>query len=169
MLYTASIPSPLGELTLSSSGDVLTGLWMEGQKYFFPNSQCAVFCPQLEIFDKTASWLDAYFKGEQPEISLLPLSPAGSPFAKLIWALLRDIPYGETVSYGALAAKAALALGRERMSAQAVGSAVGHNPISIIIPCHRVIASNGSLAGYAGGIERKRFLLLHEKSTKQPL
>lgn len=96
---------------------------------------------------------------------MLPLSPQGSEFAKLIWSLLCDIPYGETTTYGALAAKAAEAMGRAHMSAQAVGGAVGHNPISIIIPCHRVLGANGSLTGYAGGLERKLFLLNHERQT----
>ena len=165
MIYKTTLPSPVGTLTLSSDGAALTGLWIENQKYFFPHGEGAVSRPELAIFERARLWLDAYFDGRRPDISLLPLSPQGSEFAKLIWSFLCDIPYGETTTYGALAAKAAEAMGRAHMSAQAVGGAVGHNPISIIIPCHRVLGANGSLTGYAGGLERKRFLLNHERQT----
>ena len=165
MIYKTTLPSPVGTLTLPSDGAALTGLWIENQKYFFPNGEGAASRPELEIFECARLWLDAYFDGKRPDISALPLSPQGSEFAKLIWSFLCDIPYGETTTYGALAAKAAEAMGRAHMSAQAVGGAVGHNPISIIIPCHRVLGANGCLTGYAGGLERKRFLLNHECQT----
>ena len=116
-----------------------------------------------EILIKTKKWLDRYFNGEKPEISELNLSPNGSIFAKNVWKLLCKIPYGKTTTYGELAKKVAEVMGKNRMSAQAVGGAVGHNPISIIIPCHRVVGADGSLTGYAGGIDKKIKLLEHEK------
>lgn len=107
----------------------------------------------------TVEWLERYFNGEQPEIAELVLAPQGSEFRQIVWKNLCEIPYGKVVTYGELAKKVAVQMGRERMSAQAVGGAVGHNPISVIIPCHRVIGADGSLTGYAGGIEKKRMLL----------
>ena len=111
---------------------------------------------------KAKKWLDRYFKGEKPQISELDLEPIGSDFAKNVWKLLCEIPYGEVTTYGEIAKKVAKIMNKSTMSAQAVGGAVGHNPISIIIPCHRVIGTNGSLTGYAGGIDKKIFLLKHE-------
>lgn len=108
------------------------------------------------------AWLDRYFAGEKPEISALPLCPAGSAFRQAVWQMLCEIPYGEVVTYGDIAQKMAARLGRKTMSSQAVGGAVGHNPISIIIPCHRVVGANGSLTGYAGGVDQKRKLLALE-------
>ena len=157
-------PSPVGRLTLASDGENLVGLWLEGQKYFgqplLPGA-----CVQdggLAVFRAARQWLDAYFAGEQPCPGALPLRPAGSAFRQQVWALLCRIPYGATTTYGALAARLAAQMGRPSMSSQAVGGAVGHNPISIIIPCHRVVGSHGSLTGYAGGIAAKAWLLEHE-------
>lgn len=150
-------PSPVGRLTLASDGENLVGLWLEGQKYFgqplLPGA-----CVQdggLAVFRAARQWLDAYFAGEQPCPGALPLRPAGSAFRQQVWALLCRIPYGATTTYGALAARLAAQMGRPSMSSQAVGGAVGHNPISIIIPCHRVVGSHGSLTGYAGGLAAK--------------
>lgn len=157
-------PSPVGRLTLASDGENLVGLWLEGQKYFgqplLPGA-----CVQdggLAVFRAARQWLDAYFAGEQPCPGALPLRPAGSAFRQQVWALLCRIPYGATTTYGALAARLAAQMGRPSMSSQAVGGAVGHNPISIIIPCHRVVGSHGSLTGYAGGLAAKARLLAHE-------
>lgn len=151
-------PSPVGRLTLASDGENLVGLWLEGQKYFgqplLPGA-----CVQdggLAVFRAARQWLDAYFAGEQPCPGALPLRPAGSAFRQQVWALLCRIPYGATTTYGALAARLAAQMGRPSMSSQAVGGAVGHNPISIIIPCHRVVGSHGSLTGYAGALPPRR-------------
>lgn len=157
--YKTYYNSPLGKLTLVSDGSSLVGLWVEGQKYFEGTiDREVVKKDNLSIFRKTKSWLERYFKGERPLISELSLSPRGSSFRQEVWNILCSIPYGKTVTYKEIAKR----LGRDSMSAQAVGGAVGHNPISIIIPCHRVIGSDGSMVGYAGGIERKVWLLKHE-------
>lgn len=160
MLYTATCPSPVGLLSLASDGEALVGLWIEGQKYFgatLPESTTPM--DGLPVFQAAKDWLGRYFAGKRPEIHELPLRPAGSAFRQAVWGILREIPYGEVTTYGAIAGKMAAKLGREAISSQAVGGAVGHNPISIIIPCHRVVGSNGSLTGYAGGIEKKARLL----------
>ena len=160
MDYSAEYVSPLGVITLASDGDHLNGLWLEGQKYFGSTLAVnAVPCHRLSVFSSVSAWLDRYFAGEHPDPTKIPLAPRGSDFHQLIWKLLLEIPYGSVTTYGALAKQAAVLLGRTSMSAQAVGGAVGHNPISILIPCHRVIGTGGSLTGYAGGIERKQFLL----------
>lgn len=162
--YTTTISSPLGRLTLSSDGDFLTGLWIQDQKYFGGKAlkgECRED-GSLPVFSAAASWLSRYFAGERPVPGELSLWPEGSPFQQEIWKLLCEIPYGQVTTYGALAKEAALRLGRERMSGQAAGGAVGHNPISIIIPCHRVVGADGSLTGYAGGISKKVWLLEHE-------
>lgn len=163
MHYLSIHPSPVGNLTLASDGEALTGLWIEGQKYFcstIPDEEKKFV--ELPIFCAAKNWLNRYFAGEKPALSELPLRPAGGAFRQEVWALLREIPYGELTTYGALARQTAKQLGRAHMSAQAIGSAVGHNPISIIIPCHRVVGTNGSLTGYAGGIDLKVKLLQHE-------
>ena len=159
-MFCKTYASPIGELIIASDGENLTGLWIKGQKYF-PTAELELK-DELPIFARVRDWLDRYFAGEKPDCSELPLSPAGSEFRQAVWKLLREIPYGQTVTYGELAKKAALLLGKERMSAQAVGGAVGHNPISIIVPCHRVVGTDGSLTGYAGGIGIKARLLKHE-------
>lgn len=157
MYYKTSYKSPVGNLTLACDNqENLIGLWIEGQKYFGGTSNMVVK-DDLEIFIKTKSWLDRYFAGEKPEISELALAPRGSEFRQKVWKILCEIPYGEVCTYGDIAKKM-----NKKMAAQAVGGAVGHNPISIIIPCHRVIGSNGSLTGYAGGVNIKAELLTHE-------
>ena len=163
MVTTAWINSPVGRLLLAAEGERLCGLWIEGQKYFAatltgPTEER----PDLPVFEDAARWLGAYFAGQKPDPNQLPLAPQGSAFRRVIWALLCEIPCGALTTYGDLAAKAAARLGRVRLSAQAVGGAVGHNPISIIIPCHRVVGADGSLTGYAGGLAVKRQLLALE-------
>ncbi|MBS5604542.1 MAG: methylated-DNA--[protein]-cysteine S-methyltransferase [Enterocloster asparagiformis] len=163
MYYEMKYDSPVGRLTLASDGLNLAGLWMEGQKYFGgtvpgelrPNEE-------LEVFSRAKDWLDRYFNGKKPEPSELPLAPVGGEFRQTVWELLCEIPYGELTTYGQIAREAAKRLQRESMSAQAVGGAVGHNPISIIIPCHRVVGTGSSLTGYAGGLDKKIWLLKHE-------
>ena len=164
MIYKTTYSSPIGNLTLAGDGENLTGCWLDGQKYFAATiHEEIVKNDSLEIFVKTKSWLTRYFTGKRPEISELRLAPAGTDFRQEVWKILCKIPYGEVTTYAEIAEKIAKQKGLERMSAQAVGSAVGHNPISIIIPCHRVIGKNGSLTGYAGGIENKINLLKLEK------
>ncbi|MBQ2920632.1 MAG: methylated-DNA--[Oscillospiraceae bacterium] len=155
MFYRSTYPSPLGTITLVCDGEALVQLSLPGQRKF-PQDAAEVPHP---ILDQTKGWLDRYFAGYAPCPAVLPLRPAGTAFRELIWKLLLDIPYGETVSYGELAKKAAAQLGKPRMSAQAVGQAVGANPIAIVIPCHRVVGADGSLTGYAGGIHYKKALL----------
>ena len=153
MYYSAVCPSPLGMLTLGSDGEHLIGLWLEGQKYFGGAvREVLEERDGLPVFDAARDWLARYFAGEKPMPSELPLCPIGGEFRQRVWSLLCQIPYGETTTYGALARALAAQMGRPSMSSQAVGGAVGHNPISIIIPCHRVVGSGGSLTGYAGGI-----------------
>ena len=155
--------SPVGRITLVSDSGALIGAWIEGQKYFAATLQEEPETdPHDPVLGRAADWLDDYFAGKKPAVSDLPLQPRGSAFRQEVWKLLCEIPYGETVTYGDLADKIAAARGVKRFSAQAVGGAVGHNPISIIIPCHRVVGANGSLTGYAGGIARKVALLKHE-------
>lgn len=163
MLCKTQYKSPVGNLIIAANDNGIVGLWIEGQKYFLGKlGEMPPDNNKSETLNAACKWLDDYFAGRKPPISSLPLNPLGSEFAKTIWAMLCEIPYGETVTYGELAKKAAAKLGKSRMSAQAVGGAVGHNPISIIIPCHRVVGSNGSLTGYAGGIDKKIYLLTHE-------
>ncbi|MGM9593470.1 MAG: methylated-DNA--[protein]-cysteine S-methyltransferase [Candidatus Onthomonas sp.] len=163
MEYFTTQSTPLGPILLSSDGDHLTGLWLEGQKYYpAARAQSGKFQNDLPIFRQAEAWLSAYFAGERPPMDTVPLAPRSTEFQRLVWARLRKIPYGETVTYGQLAREIAQALGRETMSSQAVGGAVGRNPISIVIPCHRVLGADGSLTGYAGGLEKKRWLLTHE-------
>ena len=161
MEYTHAYTSPLGGITLASDGEALTGLWFDGQKYFGRGLSAAREERVLPVFAETIRWLDIYFSGREPDF-LPPLRARGTPFQERVWAALRAIPYGKTRTYGEIAAQIAQQTGRPRMSAQAVGSAVGRNPISLLIPCHRVVGANGSLTGYAGGVEKKRRLLLLE-------
>ena len=163
MFHSTDYASPLGMLTLASDGENLVGLWIAGQKYFAATVKNAVEEKSgLPVFTAAKKWLDAYFAGKKPAISALPLSPAGGEFRKAVWDILCGIPYGQCMTYGEIAKKMAARMNKKSMSSQAVGGAVGHNPISIIIPCHRVVGSNGSLTGYAGGIGRKVKLLEHE-------
>lgn len=160
MFYSTGYASPLGAITLASDGENLVGLWIEGQKYFAATVKSEVVeKPDLPVFVRVKKWLDAYFAGKKPVIADLPLAPGGGEFRKAVWGILCDIPYGQCTTYGAIAKKMAAMAGKKSMSSQAVGGAVGHNPISIIIPCHRVVGSNGSLTGYAGGIGKKVKLL----------
>ena len=163
MVYTSHYDSPIGTLLLAERDGKLVGLWMEGQKYFLGSlreeTQERESSPVLR---QAGLWLDRYFAGKRPAISELPLTPIGSEFRKEVWQVLCEIPYGETTTYGEISQKIAARRRLERMSAQAVGGAVGHNPISIIVPCHRVVGSNGSLTGYAGGLQKKIKLLTHE-------
>jgi len=166
MYMSARYASPVGELTLCARGDALAGLWLEGQKYFGASVSGEMVPGDAPVLDLARRWLDRYFAGERPSPGELPLAPEGTPFRRLVWGLLTEIPYGQTVSYGQLARQAAEQLGRPSMSARAVGSAAGRNPISIIIPCHRLVGADGSLTGYAGGVDKKRWLLRHEGGLK---
>lgn len=163
MYYSTNYTSPLGTIMLASDGENLIGLWMEGQKYHggtVPEEMTEN--DDLPVFAAAKDWLDRYFAGDKPAVSELPLAPTGGEFRQAVWKILCDIPYGECMTYGDIAKKIAVQMNKPGMSGQAVGGAVGHNPISIIIPCHRVIGSNGSLTGYAGGIAKKVKLLEHE-------
>lgn len=160
MYYMTEYPSPIGKLTLASDGTHIVGLWLEGQKFFMDTlPQLPVRRDELEVFGSTRTWLDRYFTGDKPRCGELPLKPIGGEFRQAVWNCLCRIPYGELTTYGAIAKSVAAELGRRTMSAQAVGGAVGRNPISIIIPCHRVVGSKGDLTGYAGGLEKKHWLL----------
>ena len=159
--YIAHYSSPLGGMTLASDGTALTRLWFDGQKYFADTlKEAHTLNPHLPVFDLTRQWLDIYFSGKEPTFTP-PLLLQGSPFRKQVWQLLLEIPYGHTMAYGEIARKL------QCKSAQAVGGAVGHNPISIIIPCHRVIGADGSLTGYAGGVEREASLLKLESNKQE--
>ncbi len=163
MFYSTTYASPLGALSLAGDGENLVGLWMAGQKYFAATLKGVVEeNPALPVFAAAKKWLDAYFAGKKPAIVALPLAPIGSEFRKTVWGILCEIPYGHCTTYGEIAKKTAARMGKNSMAGQAVGGAVGHNPISIIIPCHRVVGSGGSLTGYAGGIGKKVELLEHE-------
>ena len=161
-VYTAHAPSPLGRLLLVSDGDALCGLYFEGQRHF-PEIPDAEENETIGVFEKTRAWLEEYFTGEQPEADI-PLHLDGTAFQRSVWELLADIPYGETVSYGELAGKLS-ERSKRKVSARAVGGAVGRNPVSIIVPCHRVVGADGSLTGYAGGTGRKKRLLEIERGT----
>jgi len=169
MTYTTKYKSPIGELTIASDGKSITGLWTEGQKYFAKTLDAnSTSNDKLDAFVKTRTWLDDYFVGNNPDVEKLPLAPLGSEFRQKVWEILLAIPYGELITYGDIAKKLAKDSGKAA-SAQAVGGAVGHNPISVIIPCHRVVGSGGSLTGYAGGIDKKIWLLELEKANMDGL
>lgn len=140
---------------------------MDGQQHFCSTLEYnSVECADIPVIQSAMQWLDAYFSGRVQSLAHIPLLPAGTSFQRQVWDILSDIPYGETVTYGQVSSCVAAALGKQRMSAQAIGSAIGRNPISILIPCHRVIGAEGGLTGYAGGIARKAFLLqLEQRST----
>lgn len=161
MRYTGAYRSPLGELLLACDGESLTGLWFEGAKYFGRGLDGEWKRGEGPVLAQTGRWLDLYFSGREPGFTP-PVRLTGTPFQRLIWELLREIPYGTTTTYGALAKTAAERLGVPHMSARAVGAAVGRNPISLILPCHRVVGAKGSLTGYAAGCWRKRELLALE-------
>jgi methylated-DNA-[protein]-cysteine S-methyltransferase len=164
--YVQKIKSPVGILTVSSDGQNISGLWIEGQKYFGRTRENDFLEQDLPVFEDARKWLDVYFSGREPDF-IPPLMPKGSPFQKSVWHSLGKIPYGRTTSYGELAKQFELDHGKHT-SARAIGGAVGHNPISILIPCHRVIGKNGDLTGYAGGIDRKVKLLELEGINAPP-
>lgn len=168
MTYTYHYDSPLGGITLSGNGSELTGLWFDGQKYFGAGLSEKCGEKSLPIFEETAKWLDVYFGGKAPDFTP-PFCINTTPFRKAVLEILLTIPFGKTITYGEIAGRIAEKSGASKMSAQAVGSAVGHNPISIIIPCHRVVGTNGSLTGYAGGIDKKLELLRLEKADMSSL
>ncbi len=163
MTYTQHYDSPLGGILLSADESGLTGLWFDGEKYFADNLPAEHTDGETLILLDAMRWLDIYFTGREPDFTP-PLHPIGSAFRQAVWDMLLRIPYGQTVTYGEISRQLAKEQGLERMSAQAVGGAVGHNEISIIIPCHRVVGANGSLTGYAGGIDKKFRLLELEQA-----
>ena len=154
--------SPLGDILLAADEIGLTGLWFEGQKNYARTLSPESGERELPVFRQAKHWLEVYFAGKEPAFSV-PLHPMGTAFQQRVWSLLRTIPYGNTATYGEIAKRLAAENGIAHLSAQAVGGAVGRNPISILIPCHRVIGADGSLTGYAGGIERKCALLMLER------
>lgn len=164
MKFTCRCTSPVGELLLASDGEALTGLWLEGQKYYAAGLNAHAEEKKLPVFEQTKVWLDAYFAGGNPDPSAIPVLLFGSEYRCRIWQLLGEIPYGKVTTYGQLAQRYKERFG-SKTSPRAVGGAVGHNPISILIPCHRVIGSGGVLTGYAGGVEAKRLLLKLEQKT----
>ncbi len=164
MDYLTEYSSPIGKMLLSSDGENLTGLWFENQKYFKSTLNDEYEEKKIPVLEKAVLWLDRYFNGENPETDFT-LKPKGSDFRQAVWKILYQIPYGETITYGEIAKRIEKKTGK-RASAQAVGGAVGHNPISIIIPCHRVVGADGSLTGYAGGIDKKEYMLALERRTK---
>lgn len=161
MMYTLHYDSPLGGILLAADDVGLTGLWFDGELYFAEGLDPDHTAQKTPILQQAERWLEVYFSGREPGFTP-PLHPMGSPFRQAVWELLLQIPYGRTTTYGALAKQLAEKQGRPRMSAQAVGGAVGHNRIAILIPCHRVVGTNGSLTGYAGGIDKKEKLLRME-------
>ena len=163
MTYTQHYDSPLGGILLAADDVGLTGLWFDGQKYFARGLSNERIAQETSVLAEANRWLDIYFTGKEPDFTP-PLHPIGSAFRRSVWEILLQIPYGQTATYGEIARQLAKKQGLERMSAQAVGSAVGHNEISIIIPCHRVVGADGSLTGYAGGIGKKEKLLELERA-----
>lgn len=163
IFYRMSYQSPLGEIRIVSDGENITELWLVGQRGFANalNHEDAV-AGQIPALDQACEWLDRYFGGGRPLPEELPLEPVGSDFRREVWEILCQIPYGEVITYGEIAKKIAARRGVEKMAAQAVGGAVGHNPISIVIPCHRVVGTGGNLTGYGGGIPLKQALLSYE-------
>lgn len=156
-VYSSYYESPIGNLLLTSDGKAVTGIWVEGQKYYAATLKGKVLEDEgLEVLEKTRDWLDRYFSGQKPDHRELSLAPEGSEFRQRVWQLLLEIPYGETRTYGEIARLLA------GSSARAVGGAVGHNPITLIIPCHRVLGAGGKLTGFASGLAKKTWLLEHE-------
>lgn len=165
MINVTHYQSPIGDILLASKQNKLIGAWIKRQKYYLDNVDEEIIEKDNEILTKAKKWLDKYFNGEKPPISELDLAPEGTEFRLEVWKILLEIPYGKTITYKDIADKIALKRGISKMSAQAVGGAVGHNPIAIIIPCHRVVGSDGSLTGYAAGLDKKIFLLEHENAN----
>ena len=168
MQYISHYPSPIGNMLLAADEMGLTGLWFEGQKYFALDLDKEHEEKEIPLFEKVKQWLDIYFSGKEPDFTI-PLHFTGTEFQKEVWEILCTIPYGQTMTYGEIAKRIAARKGLPHMSAQAIGGAVGHNRISIIVPCHRVVGADGSLTGYAGGIEKKVKLLKLEKVSMKQL
>lgn len=166
MNYISHYESPLGTMLLSADEAGLTGAWFIGQKHFAYRLEGKREEKEIPVLAEAKRWLDIYFSGKEPNFSL-PIHLKGSPFQEEVWGILKTIPYGSTMTYGEIGKILAARKGLDHMSAQAVGGAVGRNPIFIIVPCHRVIGKDGSLTGYAGGIEKKRELLLLEGALKR--
>lgn len=164
MDYTYTVETDLGKVFLASDGESLTGLWLEGQKHFGSTFSEKTVSATLAVFIETEKWLTQYFSGKEPT-NKIPLAPEGTDFQKRVWQQLIVIPYGETISYKEIADQLNILDPSKKTSPRAVGSAVAHNPISILIPCHRVLGSDGSLTGYAGGIDKKKRLLFLEKTN----
>lgn len=163
MDYESTYESPVGLLTLTARGEWLTGLWINGQVH----GRCGldgknVIPRETPALTAAKRWLDAYFSGRRPSADDIGVILEGSPFRQMVWHIIRRIPYGQVRTYGDIASEIAVRLGRSSMSAQAVGGAVGHNPVAIIIPCHRVVGAKGKLTGYAGGMDKKMALLQFE-------
>ena len=163
MQYISHYCSPIGGILLAADDIGLTGVWFEGQKYFALSLDKEHEEKELPLFEKAKQWLDIYFSGKEPNFTL-PLHFTGTAFQNEVWEILCTVPYGHTMTYGEIAKQIAAGKGLPHMSAQAVGGAVGRNKISIIVPCHRVVGTNGSLTGYAGGIHKKVKLLQLEKA-----
>ncbi|MGT2950438.1 cysteine methyltransferase [Streptococcus cuniculi] len=159
--YKCSYSSPLGELSIVATDTGLRGIWFENQRYFERGVTEAQLVTDHPVLQQTVSLLDAYFAGQAVDVSSLSLDFSATPFQQAVWQVLQEIPFGETMTYGHIAHRLGMASG------QAVGGAVGKNPVSILIPCHRVVGSKGQLTGYAGGLEKKRWLLAHESSMKK--
>lgn len=163
MTYVAYYQSPLGGITISSNGNEIAGLWFDGQKYFGSTLPKDYEEKALPVFEEIRRWLTVYFSGKVPDFTP-PLKMQTTPFRRAVWEILLTIPFGQTMTYGEIANRIAKQKGLESMSAQAVGNAIAHNAISLIIPCHRVVGTNGNLTGYAGGMEKKIWLLTMEKA-----
>ena len=164
-MFESRLHSPLGEIRLRSDGKSLTGLWFVGQVNDAKEISDIEIKNDLLIFRKVENWLEGYFSGKQTPVTI-SLQPKGTNFQERVWKMLQEIPYGQTMTYGEIAQRIAEEKGIETFSAQAVGQAVGKNPISILIPCHRVLGKNGALTGYAGGVHRKEQLLRIERGNK---
>ncbi|MDR1686691.1 MAG: methylated-DNA--[protein]-cysteine S-methyltransferase [Desulfovibrio sp.] len=163
MIYVDELKTPLGLTTACVEDDALTGFWFIGQKYYPAKTGNWIQKPDHPVFTRLKAWLDNYFAGCNPNHDFV-LNPQGTAFQKKVWAILLEIPYGKLTTYGAVAGRLAAQKGSASMSAQAVGGAVGHNPVSLLIPCHRVVGADGSLTGYAGGLDKKAALLRLEGS-----
>lgn len=163
MIYVSYYKSPIGDITMASDSDGLCGLWFDGQKYFASTVKGETEERELPVFEQTKKWLDIYFSGKEPDF-MPKLVLNGSEFRRSVWNILLTISYGSVMTYGEIAKIIAQKNGVAKMSAQAVGGAVGHNPVSIIVPCHRVVGTNGNLTGYAGGIDKKISLFKIEKT-----
>lgn len=163
MLYRINYESHLGAIDVVSDGESIVELWLVGQRGFCGTmKENGNLTEQIPVLAKAKEWLDRYFAGDKPTPRELPLAPVGGDFRQEVWKILCGIPYGELITYGEIAKRIAARKGIEKMAAQAVGGAVGHNPISIVIPCHRVVGAGGNLTGYGGGIALKQALLAHE-------